>query len=351
MTSSLVGFPVTTRNVNLANEEGKLYVDTRVNFLDSIDYIDEKTGKNIENVQEYAFNNHLSKDSINVILSENTIDFFLDKIISKGGVKATLAGVLKVEESKLNDTIVEMLTKRLPKNEDDALAISFLKCNFGLFYNEIDNCIYLKQKVKNKWLRKTAVEIKVSINEVKNLLDNLYADLDESVINNPKGISKIFDKIAKNTVKYKIDGTNTAYDYYKNGYFYHKVGESAPDEMIESSTGLLKKNTKYAKKFLDKFFLKSIRKDMVKLVENSELELDKVFMANNDNFTTKSIVKLITSKFKNLGDVWNKVARISLVPDKVVTLANKVMIYIIEGLVVDTDVVEDNDFSAIMNLQ
>lgn len=350
MTSSLTGYPVTTRNVNLANEEGKLYVDTRVNFLESIDYIDEATGKKIENIQEYVFDDHMGVEATKVLMSDKTLELGLNKVKQKGGTKATLAEVLKVNEEDLNDKIVDMITTKLPQNEENAIAISFMKCNFGLFYDTTDNCVYLKQKLKNPKFSKMAVELKISIEEVKNLLEKTYSDLDENVINNKDGVNKVFEEIVDNMFNYKIDGTNTAYDYYKNGYNYYKVGEPVPNDFIESSTGKLKKTNKYAKKFINTFFLKSIRKDMKNLLKNNELELEKVIIANNDNFTTKSIVKIITSSFENLGEVWSKVARISFVPDKVIELTNKAGIFFIEGLAVDTDVPEDNDFSAIMDL-
>ena len=87
MTSSLTGYPVTTRNVNLANEEGKLYIDTRVNYLKEINYIDDSTGKNIEDIQTYAYDNHLGVEATKVLMSDKTVKLGLDMVKERGGVK------------------------------------------------------------------------------------------------------------------------------------------------------------------------------------------------------------------------------------------------------------------------
>lgn len=342
MTSSLVGYPITTRTVNLKTEENVLKFDTDVRFYDEIDYIDEDTGEKIVDVQAYAYDKCMGVDATEILMSENTVEYILNVYKNRGGSKAAIAKALGVETDCVTDEIIKLLKAKLPSKEDNAIEVSISKFKFGIFYSQDKDAVYLKQKTKNK-KSKLAVELYIPIDELKIFIEDMFINIDKNILENPDEVNDVFQKIVSSAFEYKIDNKFTLYEYYVFGFDYYKIGLSCTEEKIEEYLGELKQNHKIMKRLINTVVYKSCKKELVKLLALNKLDLNKLIKAGNNNITSRIIVKVIVASFDDLGDVWKKVCKRVILSDKVVSMINNLGIKLVEGLAVDTNVSDDNN--------
>jgi hypothetical protein len=352
MTSAIIGYPVTTRTVNLNvanNDQGRnLNFETNVHFYSEIDYIDETTGSNIKDIQTYAYDRLMTPESTMTTLSNKTVENALESIKSKGGTKGILANMLKVDSSQVTNEVARIIVDKLPKTVEDGIELKLSKFKFKVYYNEELNSISIKQETKR--FDKLAIEVFIPIEELKLLIEDMYADIDNNILNNPDEVCAVFQDIANEANNYKLNGKYSAIDVYLYIYKYYKLGQESPDELLEDYANGFLKSDKSTKKILRNVIYKSSKKKMVKLLSKNELHLDKVLKVGNNSITSKAVVKVITSSFDDMSDIWTKVVKRVLYSDKVLTIMNDFCKEIITGMVKDENVTEDNNANIIISL-
>lgn len=350
VTSSLTGYPLSTRNVYVATEENKLYFDTEVDFLKEIDYIDESTGKKIENLEQYVLDKCMGDDAIRVMCSEYTVELALKKIRQQGGIKGKLAKILKTSESEVVDELVRIAKEKLPKDEKNAITFSAAKMNFSLFYNEKLNAIYLKQNTGND-VSKLAVELYIPMDELKDFVEKLCSDIDNNVINDTKAVNNVVQKAVDKLMSYKFYKCKTPADYYRYIYHFHKTGYNDGIEDIEDEyLKPLLSGTKSMKKLIKDGIYKSTKKEAVKLLSKNKLDVGSIIKAGNNNITTKAVVKLAVSSFDDMGDIWTKIGKRVILSKPVINYANEFGLEVVAGIAIDENIKEDNDLSCVISL-